>query len=264
MAVDFGLIKGVLCDLDGVLYVGDRPIRGAVEAVTRLRELNLPCRFTTNTTTCSLKALLEKLVGMGLPVVDKELFGVIRAAQEYLRQKGQPSCHLLLTEGPAGDFAEFPISDTKPDVVLIGDVGKTWDYELISRVFEMVMGGAEMVALHKGRYWQTETGLRVDIGAFVAGLEYVTDQAATVIGKPSESFFRLALEDLASPPEEVVMVGDDLFGDIEGAQKAGMKGILVRTGKFREKTVRESSVEPDLIIDSIADLPGLFLSAGRM
>ena len=114
-----------------------------------------------------------------------------------------------------------------------------------------------MLALHKGRYWQTETGLRMDIGAFVAGLEYVTGQSATVIGKPSPDFFTLVLQDLGLLPEQVAMVGDDIESDIGGAQAVGMKGVLVRTGKYRSETTAVSKIKPSLIIDSVADLPDL-------
>lgn len=250
-------IKGLLFDLDGVLYIGERPIDGAVEAVRQLKQRGIPCRFTTNTTVRSLESLYRKLVGLGLPVERDEVFGVIRAALSYLRARGKPTCHFLLTEGPLADFAEFPQDSDNPEIVLMGDLGKSWNWEMVNDVFRMLVAGAELVALHKGRYWQTENGLRIDIGAFVAGLEYATGKTATVIGKPSQEFFRLALEDMGLPASEVAMIGDDINSDIGGAQQAGMRGILVRTGKYREELVRASEVTPDLVIDSIANLPAL-------
>ena len=118
----------------------------------------------------------------------------------------------------------------------------------------MVRGGAEIVALHKGRYWQTEHGLQVDIGVFVAGLEYATGKPATVIGKPSATFFRMGLKDLGVDPESVVMVGDDIEADVGGAQRAGVRGVLVRTGKYRPDDLERSDLAPDAVITSIADL----------
>ncbi|HUV30361.1 MAG TPA: TIGR01458 family HAD-type hydrolase [Acidobacteriota bacterium] len=250
-------LSGLLIDLDGTVYVGDEPVAGAVEVIDFLRSRNIPFRLTTNTTTRSLSSLHGKLVSMGLPVEPHEIFSVIRAAVAYLRSKGKPSCYLLLTEDPRGDFADFPQSDEQPECVVVGDIGKYWDYELVNRVFRMVLQGADLVALHKGRYWQTESGLQVDIGAFVAGLEYVTGKEAVVIGKPSRSFFQLALEDLNLPAGQVAMVGDDIASDVGGAQQAGMHGILVRSGKYREELVAHSPVKPELTIDSIGDLVGL-------
>ncbi len=249
--------RAILCDLDGVLYVGDRLIEGAVEAISSLKTLGYPIRFTTNTTTKSIEALHQKLADLGLPIEPDEVFGVVKAAQMHLRRIGNPTVHLLLTDGPAQDFAEFDISDDKPGAIIIGDIGKDWDSALLNKVFRMVMDGAEIVALHKGRYWETEDGLKVDIGAFVAGLEYSTGKMATVIGKPARTFFRLAVSDLGVTPYETLMVGDDLFGDVEGAQKSGMTGVLVKTGKYREEVVRESKITPDATIDSIADLSTL-------
>jgi len=247
-------ISGLLLDLDGVVYVGERVIEGAVEAIKYLKDKNILCRFTTNTTVSSAASLHRKLSGMGLPVEEGEIFSALKATVRYLRARGRPSCYPLLTEDPVRDFAEFPVSETRPDYVIIGDVGKYWDYELINKVFRMVMNGSKMIALHKGKYWQTEEGLRVDMGAFVAGLEYVTGQEATVIGKPSPSFFKLALEDLGLSADRVAMVGDDIDSDVGGAQAVGLKGVLVKTGKYRPELVKSSKVKPDLVIDSINSL----------
>ena len=244
-------------DLDGVIYIDDTMIEGADRAIEHVRSKGLPCRFTTNTTTRSVKSMHRKLVQLGLPISQFEEFGVIRAAQKYLERQGNPICHFLLTDDPREDFMQFAQSDKNPTHLVVGDVGKVWDYQLMQRCFDMIMAGAKIVALHKGKYWQTDNGLRMDIGAFVAGLEYVTDTEATVIGKPSADFFQLALDDIGLKAEQVVMIGDDLTNDIGGAQAVGMKAVLVRTGKFRQELLDRSSVKPDLVIDSIADLPDL-------
>ncbi len=251
------MTKGLLLDLDGVLYVEDEPIDGAVAAVTELRKRGVPMRFCTNTTVKSNRSMLEKLHRIGVPMKPEEFFGAIRAAVAFLRSEGSPSCCFLVTEDPMEDFSEFKQDDQSPDYVVIGDLGKQWHQAMLQRVFELVMDGAEMVALHKGRYWQTETGLHIDIGAIVAGLEYATGKEATVIGKPSRSFFELAVSDMGLRLDEVAMVGDDINSDVGGAQRAGMTGILVRTGKYRPHLVEQSDVQPDFTIDSIADLPDL-------
>lgn len=255
--IDLASVRAFLFDLDGVFFVGKEPIRGGRETIEFLRARNIPCRFTTNTTTRSLDTMFGELVEMGLPIEKSEVFTAPRAAVKFLQEQRSPSIHLVLNENTSRDFAEFPPEEHYPKYIVIGDIGDRWDYALMNRLFGMVMDGATILALHKGRYWQVADGLRMDIGAFITGLEYVTNKPAVVVGKPMESFFRLALEDLGFNANEVVMVGDDLYNDIEGAQKAGMRAVLVRTGKFRETVTAESSVTPDLIIDSIADLPRL-------
>ena len=250
-------IEGLLFDLDGVMYVGSAAIPGAAEAIRALKEKGLPLRYTTNTTVLSNASLIKKLQALDLPIASSEVFGAISAAQAFLREQGRPRCHFLLTNDPLGDFTEFEQTKDNPDFIVIGDVCKAWSYDLMHECFRMIMAGAEMVALHKGRYWQTETGLQMDIGAFVAGLEYVTGKTATVVGKPSKSFFQLALNHLGLPPEKVAMVGDDVISDIGGAQAAGMCGILVKTGKYRPEAVERSGVTPDLIVESVASLPDI-------
>jgi HAD superfamily hydrolase (TIGR01458 family) len=250
-------IRGLLFDLDGVLYVGDAAVPGAADALCEIKRRGLPCRFTTNTTTKSVGALHQKLLAMGLPIERSELFTVIDAAKSHLRSMGNPACWFLLSDDPLLDFSEFTKSSTAPDVIVVGDIGKRWSYGLMNTVFNMMIKGARLVALHKGRYWQVEDGLRMDIGAFVAGLEYTTGQTATVIGKPSEEFFRLALADLRLGAEDVIMVGDDIHNDIAGAQRAGIACVLVRTGKYRRELVEQSGIVPDVVVRSIVDIPNL-------
>ena len=113
------------------------------------------------------------------------------------------------------------------------------------------------MAIHKNRYWKTADGLTLDAGPFVAALEYASGQCATVIGKPSRTFFETAAGSMGLGLGDVAMVGDDLESDVAGAQAAGATGILVRTGKFQETELERSLVRPDYVIDSVAALPGI-------
>jgi HAD superfamily hydrolase (TIGR01458 family) len=119
------------------------------------------------------------------------------------------------------------------------------------------MDGAALIALQKNRYWETAAGLSLDAGPFVAALEYGSGTPAEVVGKPSPAFFELALRELGVSADRAAMVGDDVEADVGGAIDAGLRGILVRTGKYREDLVRESGIEPTATIDSIAELPAL-------
>ncbi|MBD0334932.1 MAG: HAD hydrolase-like protein, partial [Cyanobacteria bacterium Co-bin13] len=160
----------------------------------------------------------------------------------------------LLSKETRRDFAEFDVSETNADVVVLGDMGDEWSYQALNRAFKLILKGAELVALHKAKYWQWEAGLQLDIGAFVTALEFATDQQATVIGKPNASFFELSLKDLGLPPEQVAMVGDDIEDDIGGAQASGVQGILVKSGKYRESLVQRSAVVPDVVVDSLDEM----------
>ncbi len=206
-----------------------------------------------------------------------------KAKRNPTQRGGPPTCYLVLTDDCKKDFAEFKQTDKNPDYIIIGDlqipgslgapplaVGSSntapssipplggseggWTYDLLNKIFNLLITGSKMIALHKGKFLQTDQGLTLDIGIFVAGLEYVTGQTAEVIGKPSRTFFEMALKDLGVPASRAAMIGDDLDNDILGAQNAGIaKTILVKTGKYREELVKRSKVKPDAVVEGIHD-----------
>jgi HAD superfamily hydrolase (TIGR01458 family) len=143
-------------------------------------------------------------------------------------------------------------------VIVVGDIGDDWNYRLMNRAFRLMMKGAQLIALHRGKYWQWEAGLQLDVGAFVTGLEYATDQEAIVAGKPNPFFYKMALEELGLPASEVAMIGDDIEADIQGAQGIGVKGILVKTGKYRPKLVEKIAVTADDEIEGIGAIASWF------
>jgi HAD superfamily hydrolase (TIGR01458 family) len=252
---DLSSIRGLLCDLDGVLYVGGNVIEGAIAAITEIKRQGYRCRFITNTSTLSSASLHRKLTGLGFDVAEHEIISAPHAALIYLRQFDDPVCHLLLADDVKKDFRHFRQSDSQADFVIIGDIGDAWSYALLNKVFNLLMDGAQLIAIHKNRFWQTEQGLQMDIGGFVSALEYASRKQATIIGKPSPAFFQAALTELDLPPEKVAIVGDDIDFDIGGGQSAGLNGILVKTGKYRKAYADSSQVIPDLTISSIAELP---------
>lgn len=257
-------IRGLLIDLDGVLYVGKEVLPGAREAVQQLAEAGVGLRFLTNTTTKTAAELAAKLKGLGFAIHESNILSAVTATCDYLRNQGAngrlPSVHLLVRESIRSDFADFPKASLEtgegaPDFVVVGDIGAAWSYPLLNVVFNEIMSGARLIAMHRNRYWQGEAGLRMDIGAFVAGLEYVSGVEATVIGKPSPQFFRVAIQSLGLSPENIAMVGDDIDADVGGGQAAGLTGVLVQTGKYRAEEVAGSEVRPDAILKSVAELP---------
>jgi HAD superfamily hydrolase (TIGR01458 family) len=139
---------------------------------------------------------------------------------------------------------------------VLGDLGDEWSPRYLNEAFRYVMDGAGLVALQKGRFWQSADGLRLDAGPFVAAVEYATGQQAVVCGKPAAPFFVAIIKSLRLPVDAAppVMVGDDLWNDIGGAQRAGLRGWLVRTGKFREGVLAASEVHPDRVIGSVVEI----------
>ena len=253
-------VRGLLLDLEGVLYQEDAAIQGAVAAVTALLQQGLDIRFLTNTTTQPRSRIVERLAGYGIPVEADQLFTPPLAAAALLQRDGVARLHLATPAALAEDFAGFELVSEKPDAVVLGDLYRDFTWDRLNGLFAMVQGGARLVALHRNRYCTREGSLGLDLGPFVAALEYACDTKAVVVGKPSPDFFRLALDDLGLSEAQTVMVGDDLESDIAGAQNAGLRAIQVQTGKFRAKDLDHPSIRPNGRIPTVADLPGALQS----
>jgi HAD superfamily hydrolase (TIGR01458 family) len=251
-------MAAILLDVDGVLHVSGEPIPGAVDAVRRLRSSGHRLRFVTNSTIMSRKQLAEMLRGMGFTLEDAELQTTGSVATRVLEGKRVLA---LTMPGILDDLDGLQLIGMNADAVLVGgcdegeEPGRIFSYLNLNRAFLELEAGAELYCLHKNRWWQTADGPRLDAGAFVAGLEYASGTEATVLGKPSPEYFAAALEAIDADPELAWMVGDDVEGDIRGAQRHGMRTVLVRTGKFRPDEVEQSGVLPDGILSSVAQLP---------
>ncbi len=250
-----------LLDLDGTLYGEHGAIPGAVEALAARRRRGVPFRCVTNTTRRSRRLLAERLAGYGFDVQPEEIVTAVMAAVELLRARGVRRVAPYVAEVTREDLAQFDLASKQPEVVLVGDLGEAWDFATLNGAFHQLMGGADLVALQRDRYWQKGDALALDAGPFVAALEYATGKTATVTGKPSGSFFRAAVASLrtagVTSGEGVVMVGDDIWGDVEGAHGAGLEAWLVRTGKYRDEVYARSGIVAERVIASVAELPAL-------
>ena len=250
-------MAAILLDVDGVFHVSGRPIAGGAEAVARLREAGHRLRFITNNTTHSRRALAEEIRSFGVELEDEELQTTPIAAAHALRGRRVLT---LTMEAIREDLAELELVGANADAVLIGGADETeesnrvFSYMNLARAFAELEEGAELFCLHKNRWWQTARGPLLDSGAFVAGLEYAAGTEAVVLGKPSAPYFAAALEALDADPELTWMVGDDIDADMAGAQRFGLKTLLVRTGKFRGDS-QAWTAQPNGVVDSIAEVP---------
>ena len=251
--------RGLLLDLDGTVYEDDILVPGAAEAIAALRTGGVPVRFVTNTTRVPCATIAGWLGGLGIPATAEDVFTPPRAAVSWLDQKGIRRIHLCLPEGSFGEFAAFEITDRDPEVIVVGDLGPAWTFDVMNRVFRQVLDGVELVALHRNRYWKAGGELILDVGAFVAAFEYATGRTATLVGKPSRPMFEAAARSMDLALSEVAMVGDDLLADIGGSQALGIRGYMVQTGKFRAAEVEASEITPDRVLSSVAALPELLL-----
>jgi HAD superfamily hydrolase (TIGR01458 family) len=251
-------MAAILIDVDGVLHVSGDLIKGAPEAVRRLRDNGHRLRFVTNTTTRSRAQLAEGLRALGIDAADDELQTAAGAAVRVLRGKRVLA---LTMHALVADLAELVLVGEGADAVLLGGADETpetnlvFSYMNLARAFAELEMGATLYCLHRNRWWQTRRGPLLDAGAFVVGLEYAAQVEAIVLGKPSSGYFAAACEALDADPQLTWMIGDDIEVDIAGAQALGMRTVLVRTGKFRPDEVEAGSTRPDGIVSSIAQLP---------
>lgn len=242
---------GFLIDIDGVVLRGDELVPGADAAVDWLRGQGHAFRFLTNTSRKPRRAVVDSLRRAGLEVDTDEVISTTFVAAGWLHARGLSRIHFLVTEETLEDFEGFEVTTSSPEAVVVGDMGRGFTFEVLNRGFLSLEGGAELVALQKNRWWTTDEGLMMDAGAFVAALEYASSRDATVIGKPSRAYFDAALEALGLPAHEVFMIGDDVETDIGGAKNAGLRTILVKTGKYRGGP---TATEPDHVLESLAEI----------
>lgn len=235
----------VLVDLAGVVHVGSDAVPGAATALARLRAAGLPLRFLTNTTRSPREAIVALLQGLGFDIAADEIQTAARATRQVVDRRGLRP-HYLIHPDIAGEMGP---SHSQPNAVVIGDAGAHFTFDGLNTAFRLLMQGMPLIAMARNRYFRETDGLTLDLGAFVAALEYAAGIEAEVIGKPARPFFDGALQELGVEPAAAVLIGDDLRDDIGGAQRAGIAGILVRTGKFRAQDERDEDVRPALVVD---------------
>ena len=251
----------LLLDIDGVIVVSWQPISGALEAIRSVRAAGTPIRMLTNTTSRSRHSVVEALRAAGFEVAEDEIVTAPIATAAYLREHFQGAAAALLCSGDVTtDLATSGVDlvdltgaavPQRTDVVVIGGAGDEFSYGALNRAFNLVLNGASLIAMHRGLSWRTSAGMQLDTGAFLTGLERASGVEPIVIGKPEPAMFTAGLTDLGVASSDAVMIGDDIDADVRGAQAAGLAGVLVRTGKFREQVLHSPGTAPDLVTDSI-------------
>ncbi|AKK25914.1 HAD-IIA family hydrolase [Mycobacterium sp. EPa45] len=271
-------IGGVLFDIDGVLVTSWKPIPGAAQAVAVLADRQIARSYLTNTTTRTRQQIASALCDAGIDVRPDEVITAAALTADYVRANYPDARCLLVNNGDiTDDMPGIDIVDSSdydgadlgvPDVILLGGAGPEYSHRTLSRVYEWMAQGVPVVAMHRSTAWTTTEGLRIDTGMYLIGMEETSGRKATAVGKPAPAGFLASAARLGVDPDEMYMVGDDLNNDVLAAQVVGMTGVLVRTGKFRQDTLDrwaadEFAMQPNHVIDSVADLPELLGLGGE-
>ncbi len=248
-------IRGVVSDLDGVVYRGDTAIPQAVEAFRRWSERGVPFAFVTNNATKSPDQFLAKLDRLGVPVARSRVFSSASATASFVGQGWGPgakvfaigeACLLepLAAHGftPAGEDA---------DLVVLG-LDYALDYAKMRTAVRALLNGAQLVATNPDALTPSENGFAPCVGTFLAALQAaVPSVTPIVVGKPGPIMVQEAFAWLGSPREQTVMIGDQIATDIVAGKRAGLTTVLVTTGVPLRPVV---GVEPDRIVSSLLDL----------
>lgn len=243
----------VLIDIDGVLKLGGKSLPGLHEFLNFLDKEKFPVCIITNTTLTTAedqkKFFEEDNIKLKFPILTASDTTYLYVKQNY--KKAAVYCI-----GNVKKIFEDIIDENNPDVVVIGDMLKKWNYDLLTEIFRKVRAGADLVAMQKNRYWNTpEDGYLLDVGPFVAAIEYATEKEAIVIGKPSKIYFDTALQMVGSSIDKpFIMIGDDVETDIGAAQNYGGTGILMYTGKTKYPLPIEYHVKPNYEAKNLKDV----------
>lgn len=267
-------IEGLVLDIDGVIILKGQPIPGAIEALATLDARRTPYRVVTNYSSVHRTTLSERFSAAGARLDPERMITAASATAAYTGERfsGRP-IHVIAPPDALREFAGQHVISSEAAVaaapgevaaVVIGDGGDELSYRNLDAAFRQIRAGAAFLAMHRNPWWFTPRGPTLDSGAAVAGLEYATGSRATVLGKPSPEVFRQALaglrEDLGRrlPARRVAMVGDDPDADVRAAQRVGLIGVLVLTGKTEARHLDGSSLgrgrrRPDAIAASLAE-----------
>jgi NagD protein len=247
---------GYLIDMDGVLYRGSELIPGADRFVAELRARDIPFRFLTNNSQRTRRDLVAKLARMGIDVEEEHLFTCAMATARFLAHQKPNGTAFVIGEGgllTALHQHGYAIVDHDPDYVVVGE-GRTFNLELVELAVKLIHRGAKLVATNMDPNCPTPTGIRPGCGAMVAMLESATNTRAFSVGKPSPIMMRAARKELGLSTDETCMIGDTIETDILGAVQLGFKNVLVLSGGTSRKDINRYTYQPDLVVESIADL----------
>ena len=268
-------MRGLLLDLDGVIVLAGKAVPGAGAALRALADRGMPFRIVTNTSLVSRATLSAWSEQLGAPIpADRFQSALSVAAADTARRFPDQPLYVLASADAKREFAgqrlladdEAGAADARAAAVVVGDSPEsaTWDH--LNRAFRLLRNGAELIGMHKNRWWITPDGPTLDSGAFVAGLEFAADVRATIVGKPAPAFFATAARDLATEisardgkrvrRRDIAMVGDDLETDVRAGQRAGLRGVFVLSGKHGREDLavaaRSGKPPPDLVAESLA------------
>lgn len=252
-------IKGLIFDIDGTLILHNKPLSGAIDTINALRSANISLRFVTNATGQSPKELAQKLQHLGFHLNADEIQTSVTACQQLLTDEFKGKTGYVAVPDTtktilAGALENIKQTEEKPDFVLMGDLGNHFDYQILNKIFNYLLQGAQLITFHRNPYIFRDSQTWLDSGAFTMAFEAITQQSARVTGKPFPALFDSAARSMGLNNDQVLVVGDDIYADIPGAINAGMASALVCTGKFKPEHLSNDYPQASLVLQALPEL----------
>jgi NagD protein len=255
---------GYLIDMDGVLYRGSELVPGAGRFVEQLRARGIPFLFLTNNSQRTRRDVAARLARMGIEVEEEHVFTCAMATARFLAAQKPGGTAFVIGEGGLLNALHqhgYAVVDQDPDYVIVGE-GRTFNLELVEAAVKMISRGAKLIATNLDPNCPTADGLRPGCGAMVAMLEAATGTRAFSVGKPSPVMMRAARKELGLTTDETTMIGDTMETDILGAVQLGFHSVLVLSGGTRPENLADYTYQPELVVDSVAELADLLEEVG--
>lgn len=254
--VDFNEIKGFICDMDGVIYHGNRILPGASEFVNWLRQNNKKFLFLTNNSGYTKRELQQKLARMGMEVSEEHFYTSALATAAFLKEQS-PGCSVYAI-GEAGLLnalydAGITMNDVNPDYVVIGE-GKSYSIDTLTKATNLVLKGAKLIGANSDVSGPIEKGIMPACGALIAPIEIATGTKAYFCGKPNPLMMRTGLKLLGCHSAEAVMIGDRMDTDIISGMEAGMSTVLVLSGVTDMEDLKSYAYKPSLVLEGVGDI----------
>ena len=262
MAEDLELLrekKGFICDMDGVIYHGNRLLPGVTDFVAWLQRENKSFLFLTNSSERSPLELQQKLARMGLEIGEEHFYTSALATARFIAsQKPHASAYVIGAPGLVGALYEAGIvmNDVDPDYVIAGETN-TYNYQTILKAVDLINKGARLIATNSDLTGPSEQGIIPACRALVAPIELATGKTAYYVGKPNPLMMRTGLRILGCHSGEAVMIGDRMDTDVISGMESGMSTVLVLSGVSTRATLDNFAYRPSMVLDGVGDIPRL-------
>ncbi len=254
--IDFNAKKGFICDMDGVIYHGNKILPGVEKFIHWLHEEKKDYLFLTNNSSYTTRELQQKLFRMGLEVSEEHFYTSALATAAFLKDQA-PGCSVYAI-GEAGLFnalydAGIIMNDVNPDYVVVGE-GKTYSLDTLTKATNLVLKGAKLIGTNSDVSGPIENGISPACGALVAPIEIATGKKAYFCGKPNPLMMRTGLRLLNCHSADAVMVGDRMDTDVISGLESGMSTVLVLSGVSTKETISTYAYRPSAVLDGVGDI----------